>query len=370
MRKMNRSFLSWVKPKKHLLGLDIGKSSIKVVQLASTRKGLVLTYAGLTDLPPSNGEDRQGQDRDAPLALHDVFKEGRLKRQKIAINFSGRSPIVRYLLLPKMPKDELGEAVRWEAKKLIPFPMEDAVLDYLIVGETQERDLKRIEVLLVAAERAAVLNQLESFKRINLPITAMDINPLALFNTLKLNYKSDLDENMVFVDIGAVKMDINISKRGVLRFTRNVQMGGDEITQAIEQGLGIEREEAEQLKRQTGLSGTAVQEEETGQAKDQDGRLREIIRTAMDRMILETQRSMDYYRAQFREGSAKTIVLMGGACLMPGFQEYFASYFDANVELDDPFAEILCDEKVFGDLRPLAPRFSTAVGLALRKTDA
>jgi type IV pilus assembly protein PilM len=352
------------------LGLDIGKSSIKVVQLASTRNGLVLMYAGLTELDPGSREDREGQDREAPLALHDVFRETFLKRQKIAINFSGRSPIVRYLLLPKMPKDELSEAVRWEAKKLIPFPLEDTVLDYLIVGETQERDLKRIEVLLVAAERVAVLNQLDSLKRINLPIAAMDINPLALFNTLKLNYQSDLEENVVFVDIGAGKMDINISKRGVLRFTRNVQTGGDEITRALVQGLGIERDEAEQLKRDKGLSGTTVQEGEAGPAQEQDTRLREIIRTEMDRMILETQRSMDYYRAQFREGSVKKIMLMGGACMMPGFQEYFASYFDANVELDDPFAKIDFDEKAFGNIRLLAPRFSTAVGLALRKTDA
>ncbi|MBI3994623.1 MAG: type IV pilus assembly protein PilM [Nitrospirae bacterium] len=375
---MGVSLLSWVKPKRHLLGLDIGKSAIKVIQLASTRQGLVLKYAGLTELPPADRDEREGQDRDAPLSLHDVFKETRLKRQKIAINFSGRSPVIRYLLLPKMPKDELGEAVRWEAKKLIPFPMEDSVLDYLIVGETQERDLQRMEVLVVAAERSAVLNQLESFKRINLPITAMDVNPLALFNTLKLNYKSDLDENLVFVDIGAGKMDINISKRGVLRFTRNVQLGGDEITQAVMRGLGVEREEAEQLKRQKGLSGSAsggpAPEGPPGQANppkaDQDGRLYETIKAEADRMILETQRSMDYYRAQFREGSVKKIVLMGGACLMPGFQEYFASYFDANVELDDPFAEILCDEKEFGEIRLMAPRFSTAVGLALREPDA
>ena len=126
----------------------------------------------------------------------------------------------------------------------------------------------------------------------------------------------------------------------------------------------------EQIKRQKGLSGAPAPEGAPGQAKDQDGRLYEIIKAEADRMILETQRSMDYYRAQFREGSVKKIVLMGGACLMPGFQEYFATYFDANVELDDPFAEILCDEAAFGEIRLIAPRFSTAVGLALREADA
>jgi len=366
---MTGSLLAWVKPKRHLLGLDIGRSAIKVVQLASTGKGLVLKYAGLTELPPMDRTAQPDPDGSAPLALHDVLKEGRLKRQKIAINFGGRNPIIRYILLPKMPKDELAEAVRWEAKKLLPFPIEDAVLDYLIVGETQERELKRIEVLLVATERTAVMGQIGALKRINLPIAAMDVNPMALFNTVKLNYKSNLDENLVFVDIGADKMDINISKRGVLRFTRNVQVGGEDITKAVMQGLGMEREEAEQLKRQKGLSGAAGAEGGTGPAEDPDVRRHEIIKAEVDRMVLETQRSMDYYRAQFREGSVKKIVLMGGVGLMPGFQEYFASYFDANVELDDPFAEILCDETAFREIRLMAPRFSTGVGLALRTTD-
>lgn len=367
------SMLSWLKPKQHYLGLDIGKSSIKVVHLASTRKGLVIRHAGLTELPPPEPEGGEDADQGVPIVLYDIFKDNRLRRQKIAINFMGSNPVIRYLLLPKMPKDELAEAVRWEAKKLMPLPLEEMVLDYLVIGETQERDLKRIEVLMVAGERTAILNQMESFKRINLPVTAMDVNPLALFNALKLNYRSDLDQNMVFVDIGAGKMDINISKRGVLRFTRNVQLGGEEITRAIMNAMHVEREEAEQMKREKGLAGMPTPGGDSGEsgegAENPDRELQEAIKREVDRMILETQRSMDYYRAQFREGSARKIILMGGVCLMPGFQEYFASYFDAGVELDDPFSEIVFEEGAFAEIRPLAPMFSASVGLALRKTD-
>ena len=96
--------------------------------------------------------------------------------------------------------------------------------------------------------------------------------------------------------------------------------------------------------------------------------MHEIIKAEVDRMVLETQRSMDYYRAQFHEGTINKIILMGGSSLMPGFQEYFATYFDAGVELDDPFAEINCDEAAFEEVRMMAPRFSTGVGLALRST--
>ncbi len=359
------SWLSRLKPKRHLLGLDIGKSAIKVVQLATTRNGISLRYAGLTERAPAESGDGGGG---ATLAVNEAIRESGLKRQAVAIQYSGAGPVIRYLQFPKMPKDELGEAVRWEAKKILPQPIEEMVLDYLILGETQERDLKRIEILLVAADRAAVLDQLESLKPVHLPVTVMDVNPLALFNALKLNYRSDLEENLVFVDIGAGKMDINIGKRGMLRFTRNIQLGGDAITQAVMGALQVEGQEAERLKRHKGLSAPAGGEAPAGSEAEKDRRMYDAVKVEVDRMILETQRSIDYYRAQFREGGVKKIVLMGGVGLMPGFQEYFASYFDANVEMDDPFAEIACDEVSVADLRLLAPRFSTSVGLALRRT--
>jgi len=351
-------FLSWIKPKRHLLGLDIGSRSIKVVQLSSTRRGVALQYAGLNELPQAEGGDGAPS---ASMAVQEIFQTRRFRGQKIAIPFTGSAPIIRYLLLPPMPKHELGEAVRWEAKKVVPWPIEKGVLDYLIMGETEERNLKRIEVLLVVAERTAVMELLQSFERILVPIAAMDVNPLALFNAVRHNHRPDLDDNLVFVDIGAGKMDINISKHGALRFTRNVQIGGEGMTQSLMRGLQIERGEAEQMARQRGLAQISAPTE-------QDGRIHEILKEEADRIILETQRSVDYYRAQFRESAIRKIFLMGGVSMMPGFQEYFARYFDAPVEMDNPFGEIACDTAVFEDLHLTAPRFTAAVGLALRRS--
>lgn len=362
---------SWIRPRRFLVGLDIGKSSIKVVLLGSGRKGLVLKYAGLTELNPEGESAGPGAPNPlgAPMAIYEVFKERGLRGRKIAINFAGSNPVIRYLLIPKMPREELAEAVRWEAKKLVPHPIEDMVLDFLVLGDTQERDLKRTEVVVVAAERAAVVEQLESLRRVNLPVAAMDVNPLALFNAVKLNYREDLEDNLVFVDIGAGKMDINISKRGVLRFTRNVPLGGEEITQAVMRGLGVEREEAEMWKRQEGVSpsGGGSGGESSADPKARTG---ELVRREVDRMILETQRSIDYYRAQFREGSIKKIILMGGVSLMPGFPEYFSNYFEAKVVRDNPFARVRSDPKTFSDIELMAPRFSAGVGLALRPCGA
>ena len=343
-----------------LIGVDIGRTAVKVVHLRQGRRGPVLRYAGLTELLHTGEES---QDHGVVMALYEIFREGRLKRQKMAVAYSGKSLTIRYLTLPRMPKDEIKEAVRWEAKKLVPQPLEEMVLDFLIVGEIEERDLKRYEILLIVAERASILSQLEGLKPFRSRIVAMDVNPLALFNVVKLNYPADLGENLVFVDIGAHQMAINIAKRGVLRFTRNVQIGGEDITRALMQSLQVEYGEAEQLKRQKGIA----ESKETESAAGGDGRIQEVIKAEVNRMILETQRSVDYYRAQFREGSIRKVILMGGTPLMPGFLDYSASYFDATVVLDNPFSGIACDNPNASELKLMAPRFSTSVGLALRK---
>jgi type IV pilus assembly protein PilM len=348
--------------RQHLLGIDLGRSSIKLVRLRSTRAGLRLIYAGLTELPVMNSPMT---DPGISLALMDLFQKGRLKREKAAINFMGKAPVIRYLVLPKMPKDELKEAVKWEAKKIVPMPIEEMVMDFMIVGEQEDRGVRRLELVVVAAERSEVLAQYNALKRIGLNIAAVDVNPLALLNAVRLNYAADVEDNVVFVDIGAGKTDINITKRGVLRFTRNVQIGGENITKAIEREIQVSRDEAEAMKRQRGMlppgSGVSV--------SGSDGRLKEVIQREVDRIVLETQRSIDYYRAQFREAEARKVILMGGTPLLPGFQEYFSSYFETRVEMDDPFAEINCDEPSFAEFRMMAPRFSTSVGLALRRGD-
>jgi type IV pilus assembly protein PilM len=262
-----------------------------------------------------------------------------------------------------MPKEELKEAVKWEAKKIVTMPIEEMVLDFMILGEQADREVKRLDLVVVAAERSEVLVQYNELKRIGLNIAVMDVNPLALLNTVCPNYAADLKDTMVFVDIGAGKTDINIIKQGVLRFHRNVQIGGEEISKAIERGLGVSRDEAEAMKRQYGM----LPPKPGGGVSRPDGRLKDIIQHEVDRMVLETQRSIDYYRAKFRETEVKKVILMGGTPLLPGFQEHFSSYFEAAVEMDDPFAEIGCDEPSFAEFRMMAPRFSTSVGLALRK---
>jgi type IV pilus assembly protein PilM len=282
-----------------------------------------------------------------------------------------------------MPQGELREAVRWEAKKHASLPVEELVIDFLVIGETQEKELKRSEVMLVMAERAMVQRQMEEFHRSGIKISALDVNHLVLLNTLRHHRSGDLTENLVYVDIGAGKLDIGIVKRGILRFTRTVQTGGNDITQAIQQELQVGFGVAERMKRELGLlskEGLPANRLRLpdGQVPDGQGqsglvggetapRLHQVIKGGVDRFVVEVQRSVDYYRAQFHEGAVQRLLLMGGVVLMPGFLEYFSSYFDARVEIDDPFSGIRCGDRFSKDLKAMAPRFASGIGLALRK---
>lgn len=326
-------------------GIDIGSRSLKGVRLAHTRRGVQLLDAAIYEFP------------DEKISLSEgisVLLGESLSKVRAAIHFSGRvSPVIRPLSLPVMPKKELEEVVRWEARKLTPLPQEETVVDFLIMGEREEQQVRKYEIVVIVVEKAALVEQLQHLKDSGLTVTAVDVAPMALLNTARLHYSGDLPGNLLYVDIGAQRMEINILKGGVIRFTRQVLMGGDTITSTLVQALGLAFNEAEQRKRQEGITS--------------GGSSRSPILEQIDRFIVEIQRSVDYYRAQSRETGVDRILLMGGMTLLPGFLEYFSSFFDAPVEIEDPFSKMDYSDPGVAVLKDMAPRFSLAVGLALRK---
>jgi type IV pilus assembly protein PilM len=334
---------------------------MKAVRLLPSRKGFKLDYAGLVELPHQNGDENEPN---LTALLQSLLKSGDLRRARAVINLYGKPPLVRYLLLPVMPKDELREAVKWEAKKkMTALPLEDISVDYIIAGEQEERGgVRRYEVILVAAEKHAVQEAVREIQRAGPRVEAMDVSPLSLINAVRLNHPRAIRGGLVFIDIGAGRTEINIAKQGILRFTRTVQMGGNNFNAALQKELQLDYEEAEEVKRERGLSSDS---EYVGISVPQK-RYMEVMKAAVDRLILEVQRSLDYYRAQYREDAGRKIILMGGTPLMPGFSEYFSAYFDADVEVDNPFSEISCRNAAFGNLQAMAPRFSSSIGLALR----
>lgn len=332
-----------------ITGIDVGAGSIKVVRIARGGKRPKLLSAGLVEFPLEPGQEAISSD------LRLLLSEKKIGRANIMTQMPEKDLTIRSFSLPKMPLSELGEAVHWEAKRHISYPLDAALVEYLIVGEKQEGMNEKYDIVMVASERAKVVEHLAPLAEANIKVTAVDANALALRNVFHLLEKP-VDVNTVVVDIGAGKAEIDIFKGGALRFSRCIENGGLAMTRGVSEALGIGLQEAEEMKR--ALNVLTSSENDKGVA---------AIRTILDGLLMEVRRSVDYYKSTFREKSVDSMLLTGGISLMQGIKEYFTQSIEGTVELDQPFEGLSVKKNLAAEFGPISPRFSAAVGLALRK---
>ena len=332
-----------------ITGIDIGAGSIKVVRIALSGKRPKLLSAGIAELPPGIGKDATG------TGLRYLLSEKKIDRTNAVTQMPGKDLTIRSFTLPKMPLTELSEAVRWEAKRHISYPLDTALVEYLIAGEKNEGTVSKYDIVMVAAERSKVVEHLTPLTEAHIKVTAVDANALALRNVFHLLEKP-ADVNTVVVDIGAGKTEIDIFKGGMLRFSRCLEIGGLAMTKVVSESLGIGLQEAEEMKRTMNVLSSPEQDLAIG-----------AVRTLLDGLLLEIRRSVDYYKTTFREQGVEGTLLTGGVSLMQGLKEYFVQSLEGAVELDRPFEGLSLKKNILDEFGPMAPRFSAAVGLALRK---
>ncbi|MEO5657102.1 MAG: type IV pilus assembly protein PilM [Nitrospiria bacterium] len=342
--------MRFFRSKRSIVGCDLGRSAVKLVQLAPQGNGWKVLHAEIRELTP---EPRSDEKWPSTQAVQAAAGCSWLDGQPVAVGLQSRPAVLRHLDLPRIPKRELREALRWEAKKATSMPVEDLIVDYLAGSVTKkEGGGTTMPITLIAAERAAVEWEFEFYRQAGFPVKAMEINPLAFYYAARRLGRDQTGSGFVaYVDIGAGRMDINIAKQGMLRFTRSIPLGGDLLTQSLATKFGIDMTEAETIKREQGLSGKP--------------KVLEVLAPEVDRLVVEIQRSIDYYRAQSHDGALTNLWLAGGTPLTAGFIEYISSFFDAKVAVFNPFEGMDCRETRL-NLDDLAPRFVSSVGLALR----
>lgn len=309
--------LGFLKPSP--LGADLGGGSFKAARI----KGNKIVLAAYMDIPK---EIREEETR-LTSALHEFIGSIGARGLQAVVNFPGQLSFVRTVNFPTMPPAELKEAVKWEVKRQLPYPPEEAVYDY-VAYESDEG----ISVTFASAERKAVLRYLVPFKEAGLNVIAVDISPLCLVRALK----PPAPGNTIIIDIGAVSTEINIYKGGVMRMTRTVELGGDYIKSRLD-GEDMEK---------------ALRESSEDELKD-----------ALDEFVREVARSTDYYQANFKEKTFSGASLTGGVAINRAVKNYLARALDIPVSVPDPFEGYpMADET----MRAIGPRFSVAVGLARR----
>jgi type IV pilus assembly protein PilM len=351
------------------IGLDIGSHAIKLIGLKTTSKGPFLTCLGVKEIPPNT--DKEDVNAFSEI-LRGLVKEVGLKTKKVNLIVSGSGVQVKRISVPSLPKAELKEAVRWEMKNYLPFPVETAEIDFHILNEYVEDNVKRLNLMVVACPKDLIDRTLSIAERAGLQPIHLDVAPFALWNTLLVWNQLKKEETVALIDLGAEKTAIYLFKDGILQFVREVTPAGADITRAIMEGIGSEGEtnvifeRAEGIKQEMGIPSEPSQ----GKIGDKSGSLSKIsfiVRPVFERLSAEIGRSLDYYRTQFNEERIDKLLLTGGGANLKNIVSYLASELRLPVEHFNPLSDILFDPRRIGTqfLNQMGSLFAVATGVAL-----
>ena len=327
------------------IGLDIGSHSIKLVGLRTTSKGPFLTHAGIKEIP-------YGVDKDDVGAISEILKtlvsEVGLETKKVNVTVSGTGVNISRIVVPSMPKAELKEAVRWEVKGRLPFPIETARIDFHILNEFVEDGAKKLDMIAVACPNTLIDRTISIIRAVGLQAIHLDVGPFALWNALLAWDRFKKAEAVALVDLGAEETGIHFFKDGILQFSREVTPAGADITRAIMEGIEADEEprllyeQAEKIKEEMGIPSEA---DVLRQAQDANlSKISFLVRPVFEKMAAEIGRSIDYYRHQFN-GQVDRVLLTGGGANLKNIASYMGSELNYPVEHFNPVKEILFDAK-------------------------
>jgi type IV pilus assembly protein PilM len=344
---------------KQLVGLDIGTSAIKVFQLKESGGGFQLVHADVKPLDPEVIVDGTVMDAERVVsAVRQLFRENRIKVKNAALSVSGISVIVKKINLPEMTEEELDESIQWEAEQYIPFDIEDVNIDYQILRPIGEDGNRQMEVLLVAVKKDKINEYASLVEEAGLTPVIVDVDAFTLENMYEVNYELNREEAVALIDIGAGLMNINVILDGTSAFTRDISIGGNHFTEAIQKEFGLSFEDAEKIKKGEDVEGVSFQE------------VVPILESVSNDIASEILRSFDFFRATASKSKTQIsrVMISGGCAKMKGFREYLSKHLGLEVGIINPFQniEILEGSFDFDFIQDIAPTAAVGIGLALR----
>jgi type IV pilus assembly protein PilM len=346
--------------KKNLVGLDIGSSAVKAVELARKGPALQLLNLGFENLQTDTIVDGQIMElNNVSNVIAHIFSEHQIRTTRVAAGVSGHSVIVKNIVLPHMSDEELQESFSWHAEEHIPFDIGDVNLDY----ELTSRSSESLHVLMAACKSDKINNVKQAIQLAGKQPVVIDIDAFALQNCYEVNYQPRQGEIVALLNVGAATMNINILNGTRSIFARDASVGGSQYTGLLQKELGISFEQAESVKRGMALPDGVEPKP-----------IQPIIEAVSETLALEVKKTFDFYRttAQESEVTIQKILLAGGGSKLPGLPEFLAARFDIPVEVFDPFRQIEVDATKFDPdyMREIVPEMAVAVGLALRGVEA
>src|SRR5689334_9134160 len=309
---------------KAVVGLDIGSSAVKAVELKSAGKAFKVTAFGTEPVPPDSIVDGAIIDGTAVAeAIRRLFENKAFKTKEVAASLSGNAVIVKKISLPVMTEAELAESIYWEAEQYIPFDIQDVNLDYQILNPGAAGDGGTMEVLLVAAKKEKIADYTGVISQAGRVPVIVDVDAFALQNAYEVNYGLEADAVVVLLNAGASAININIITGDQSVFTRDISMGGNSYTESVQKELNLPFESAEQIKRGQPVEGVTFEE------------VQPILHAMTENVLLEIQKTFDFFKATASSDRIDRIVVSGGASRVDGFTTSLQERFNTAVESFD-----------------------------------
>jgi len=336
-------------------GLNIGTNSIKIVCISKGDKGFLVDRFFIE--PISEEPVKEGKAGDAlSEALKRAVAKANLANNEVVTGISGPAVVVRYIDLPQMSKNDLESAVKFEAKPHIPFDLKDVILDFQVLDQAKNQESKKMKVLLVAAQRNFIQKHIELLESQGLKPVIIDVDSFALINAFLYanNEEANLHQATALVNIGASLTNVSILNKGIPKFSRDIPMGGNNLTDGISKRLNVAFKQAERLKEKIeGESSPSF----------------ESISPVLESLANEIRRSFDYYESQTMavEKMPFKVFLSGGTAKLKGIENFFGRILDSPVSCWDPFKNFKIDKRFSEEnLQASRPYLCVGTGLALR----
>ncbi len=353
--------LDFLNPYKPVLGLDIGTSSIKLVELRKTPTGVKLVNCAIHEFDFDPEDKSIDQTNQIIISIQNMLTENNIKPSQVVIAVPGQSVFTRYVKLPAVEENKINQIISYEAQQQVPFPIDEVVWDYQIIGDKNSSELN---VVLVAIKAEIISKLIESVSVAKLDTDIVDVAPLALCNSIIFNQKQTISGDCTGVlEIGAKTTNFVIIE-GDNEWTRSIPIAGNMITKELQKEFALPYAEAEKLKRTEGFVLMGNEENLTEREK----KIGVCIDKVVKRLYAEISRSIGFYRTQSGGSEIKKLVFAGGTSQLRNLKDYFGKKLNVTTEMVEPFSQLEIDP--FLGLEELASSkhmFSEAVGLALRK---
>jgi type IV pilus assembly protein PilM len=346
------------------VGLDIGSSAIKVVQLETKGDSTRLLRYGIHELVPEAIVEGEIMDRQLVIeAVQNLFERAGITERKVTAGIAGRGVIVKKITMDRLDPKEAREAIHWEAEQYVPYDINDVSLDFEILD--LDVGPKQMQVLLVAAKKDLVNTHADLIREAGLIPAVMDVNSFAVQNAAELNYDFVRDEATALVNIGAELSNVNIVRGGIPLYTQDLSIGGNSFIEGIQRLYQISREEAVAACDRAAQRPDGAQGESHGQTLD----ISPAVKSFGDEVGVGIERSVAYLKSNGEAERIDRILLAGGGARIDGLAQVLAERQKVPVDLVDPLRRITYSPEQFApaDPRSIGPQLTVGVGLALRK---